>query len=240
MNTAPRWLAAIAVLSTVVGFASFHAWRQLRSPAGPTVMATPVMPVPAIAATAEGSDGQPDEPAQAVIPDRVPDISLPDLNGQRHPLPSYRGHPTIFNFWASWCAPCRREIPLLNGIARDPATKNVKVVGIAADLKSNVVDFMKTTPIDYQVLIGEHDGSEAASRFGVPLVLPFSVFVSAGGQVVAVKLGELHREEAAVMLTTLGQLDAGTLALDAARKKIAARLRELAAERARQSAAAAG
>jgi thiol-disulfide isomerase/thioredoxin len=228
-----RLLVVAAMVSAAVGFGSFHAWRHVTSSPGV---------VGAIDATGslnpkvlpESDDASPAyTPAPTPISDQVPDLSLPDLEGRQHSLASFKGRPTVFNFWASWCAPCRREIPLLNDIQHNSGDNGIQIVGIAADLQSNVVEFVKKTRIDYRILMGEHEGSEAAARFGVPLVLPFSVFVSAAGQVVAVKVGELHRDEAMAMLAAIHELDAGKRDLAATRQQIAARLRELAVERAK-------
>jgi thiol-disulfide isomerase/thioredoxin len=239
MSGQTRWLIAAAVLSAGVGFGSFHAWRRL-GPAAMVATESHALPVARVDQPAAGADDAGDAPAPAVIPDLIPDLSLPDLKGRQHALASYLGRPTIFNFWASWCAPCRREIPLLNEIRHAATANDVQVVGIAADLETNVVEFLKKTQIDYEVLVGERQGSEAAARFGVPLVLPFSVFVSAGGHVVAVKVGELHRDEAMDMLAAIRELDLGKRDLAGTRQQIAARLRELAVERAKQSAASTG
>ena len=122
---------------------------------------------------------------------------------------------------------------MLNEIQHNGSENGVQIVGIAADLRANIVDFLKQVHVDYRVLVGEREGSEAAARFGVPLVLPFSVFVSSAGQVVAVKVGELHRDEAVAMLAVIHELDTGKRDLANARQQIATRLRELAVERAR-------
>jgi len=226
-------LIVAAVISAAVGFGSFHAWRRLGSPA-PMATAIPVAQSTGIDQPVSGGTDTlaADSSPPAVIPDQIPDIRLPDLKGRQHALTSYKGRMTIFNFWASWCAPCRREIPLLNELAR--TSRDLQLVGIAADLESNVVEFIKTNKIDYEVLVGERQGTEAAARFGLPLALPFSVFVSAQGHVVTVKLGELHREEAAAILAAIRALDQGQGNLPDTQQQIAARMRELAAERARQ------
>jgi thiol-disulfide isomerase/thioredoxin len=232
MNQHSRLLAVAAVVSATVGFGSFHAWRRLAAAPETAVAAGSGSIVPYVQPVTTG-ESPVDEPAPTVIPDQVPDLSLPDLEGRRHALSSFKGRPTVFNFWASWCAPCRREVPLLNDIQHNASENGVQIVGIAVDLQANVVEFVKKSRIDYRILVGEREGGEAAARFGLPLVLPFSVFVSAGGEVVAVKVGELHRDEAVAMLAAIHELDAGKRGLAATRLQIAARLRELAAQRAR-------
>ena len=254
MNHPSPALVALVCLSAAAGFGLYRGlqWVNAR-PVAADQWAPPVIDAAtaAVAAAASGAnqpDGAGTEPeadteagqahSVASIPEEVPDLTMPDLQGQRHALRSYRGRPVIYNFWASWCVPCRREVPLLNRIQQQAGEKSLTVVGIAADLQANVVEFTKTTKMNYTLLVGEQEGAEAAQRFGVPLVLPFSVFTASDGRVVALKLGELHRDEATAMLASIRRLDQGKLTLAQARKQIADRLRELAAERATQGASA--
>lgn len=237
MNRPNAALVAMVCLSAAAGFAAYRglSWWNDR-PVDATQWA-PRLPSPS-AGSASSSVATPDAdspPEPPPIPDEVPDLAMPDLQGQRHGLRSYRGRPVIYNFWASWCEPCRREIPLLNSIQRQASDNSLHVVGIAADLKENIVEFLRTTRISYPVLIGEQEGTEAAQRFGVPLVLPFSVFVASDGRVVALKLGELHQDEATAMLAAIRRLDQGKASLAETREQIAARMKELSVERAKQA-----
>jgi thiol-disulfide isomerase/thioredoxin len=180
-----------------------------------------------------------DDAAKPKVPETVPDIVLHDVAGKRRRLKDYSGQPTIVNFWATWCVPCRREIPLLNELRRVYASpdqgKRLEIVGIAVDFKESVAEFVTQTRIDYPLLVGEQDGLDAAAKFGMELVLPFSIFVDSQNRIVAVKVGELHRPEADAILAAIHRLDAGTLDLATARQGIATRLRELSAERARKT-----
>ena len=83
------------------------------------------------------------------------------------------------------------------------------------------------------MLIGEKGGLEAAEQFGLQMVLPFSVFADPQGRIVAVKVGELHLEEADFILSEIGALDRGEIGMPQAREQIEARLKELAIERAK-------
>jgi thiol-disulfide isomerase/thioredoxin len=179
--------------------------------------------------SADAAAGAPSRP----IPDRVPELTLPDLTGQQKSLREFRGHPLIINFWATWCAPCRREMPLLQRLRRSHRGDGLEVVGIAVDFKAAVVDYVRRQPVDYPLLIGEDAGLAAAEQFGMQTVLPFSVFADAGGRILAVKVGELHADEADYILGAMHALAAGRLSLPEAQAGIAQRLRELAIERAK-------
>jgi thiol-disulfide isomerase/thioredoxin len=166
----------------------------------------------------------------------LPDVTLPDGTGTPRSLLSWKGQPLIINFWATWCGPCREEIPLLNTLRRERAADKLEVIGIAIDEQQAVLKFAKEIGIEYPVLMGEQEGYEAAEKFGVgSLVLPFSVFVDGQGRIVTLKVGELHPEQAAVILDRVRDVDANRLSLADARHQIADKLRDLAADPSRDN-----
>jgi thiol-disulfide isomerase/thioredoxin len=169
------------------------------------------------------------------IPMVLPEVSLPDAEGVSHHLSEWSGHPLIINFWATWCEPCRREIPLLIKLRHERAASEVAVVGIAIDLRAAVAKYAAAAGIDYPLLIGEKDGFKTVDAFGMQLVFPFSVFADRRSRVVAVKVGELHEDEAQFILDRIDDVDRGTLALAAAREAIETHLRDLAVARAKRA-----
>jgi thiol-disulfide isomerase/thioredoxin len=209
------------------GFLSYRRTHPAPAPATGTAL-------PDAASTAATEDSA---PANRPIPDTLPDLKLPDLAGTIRSLRDYRGHPLIVNFWATWCAPCRREMPLLQQLRRSYRADGLQVVGIAVDFRSAVADYVRRQPVDYPLLIGEDAGLAAAEQFGMQTVLPFSVFADAAGRIVAVKVGELHPDEAATILAAMRDLAAGRVSLADAHAGISGRLRELAIERARSGSA---
>ena len=174
------------------------------------------------------------KPAGKAIPDVLPDITLADKNGKPTRLASFAGKPLMVNFWATWCAPCRREIPLLNKIKTE--RKNVEIVGIAVDFRDKVLEFTRQTPLAYPFLIGEEDGMAAADAFGVGMAFPSSIFVDSQGRILTVKLGELHDDEANFAFDRLADIDRGILTREAAQRAVADAFRQMAAERARKEA----
>lgn len=171
------------------------------------------------------------QPPPPTVPESLPDVTLPDSTGAPRSLASWKGQPLIINFWATWCGPCREEIPLLNALRRERAADKLEIIGIAIDEQPAVLKFAKEIGIEYPVLMGEQEGYEAAERFGVAsLVLPFSVFVDAQGRIVTLKVGELHPEQAAAILDRVRDVDANRLSLADARLQIADKLRDLAAD----------
>jgi thiol-disulfide isomerase/thioredoxin len=143
----------------------------------------------------------------------------------------------MVNFWATWCAPCRREIPLLNKIRRERKAQNAEIVGIAVDFRDDVLKFAATTPLNYPLLIGEEDGLAAAEAFGMGMAFPFSVFVDSQNRILTIKVGELHEDEANFAFDRVRDIDNGILTRAAAQAAVGDAFREMAAERARTEAA---
>ncbi len=229
MNRPLPGLAAVAVICAVGGFLLY---RQFNA-APPPTPAEPPAAASVAAAPAPDTSNKADQPAGQAVPKQVPDIQLQDLQGRLRSLKEYSGQPTIINFWATWCIPCRREIPLLNDLYRSHGRQQLQIVGIAVDFHDAVQAFVNKTAVDYPLLVGEQDGVDAAAKFGMELVLPFSIFVDGRERIVAVKVGELHREEAAAILAAIADLDAGKQDLPATRQRIADQLKRLATERVR-------
>ena len=215
------------------GFIAAHLARDARVQA---VVDTSPTPPPAAAIEPPQQDGA-DAPRPApshAIPTDVPNIVLADPGGAKHALSEWKGRPLVINFWATWCAPCRREIPLLKTVRRERAADGVEVVGIAVDFRDAVQRYAHEMGIDYPVLVGEQDGLEAIAAFGMDTVFPFTVFADARGRIVTLKIGELHADEARFILDEVKAVDAGQSDLASARKAIADGIAALAARRARQ------
>jgi thiol-disulfide isomerase/thioredoxin len=155
------------------------------------------------------------------IPEVRPEFTLKDPDGAPRSIREWDGRSLVVNFWATWCAPCRREIPLLNALQAEYAPQGFEVIGVAVDFHEDVVAFMAQVPIDYPVLIGEEDGLEAAEAFGVStMAFPFTAFTDDQGRILTVHMGEIHEPEARAILGVVQQVNAGELAPAAARLAI--------------------
>ena len=122
-NPGLRYLgAALVVLVGIWAGLKFHSVHRVEEPG---------VAVPAGVASApdpkENSALQ--EASHPVVPARLPDFSLNDLSGKSTSITSWRGKSLVINFWATWCDPCRREIPLLKTLAADWAGRDLTVVG---------------------------------------------------------------------------------------------------------------
>jgi thiol-disulfide isomerase/thioredoxin len=220
-------LALVTGVGLAAGFLSYRMQSLQPLPPARSSLPPPGGPGPFVI-----EPESPGEQPPAPVPERVPDLTLPDLSGKTRSLRSFSDRPLIINFWATWCAPCRREIPLLRALRQRYRSDRLEVVGIAVDFAAAVRDYVRATPIDYPLLIGEQDGLQAAEQFGMRTVLPFSVFADAQGRIVALKVGELHVEEADFILGEIRSLDRGEIGMQDAREQIGAQLKRLAVERA--------
>jgi len=219
--------AAVLVACAAGGFLVYH----LASPPRARLYVAPA-PAP-LAPASLAPVAAPAEPAYVPpapvrrVPEVLPELALPGLDGTRHRLTDWQGRPLVVNFWASWCEPCRREIPLLRSLRRERAIDHLEIVGIAIDFRDTAQKYAKESGIDYPVLVGEQGGLEAVAAFGMDPVLPFSAFADPGGRIVTLKVGELHRDEADFILDRMRDLDQGRLSLAAAREQIAAGISRL-------------
>lgn len=169
-------------------------------------------------------------PVPAQIPTRLPNFTLTDPAGKATSITAFAGQSLVLNFWATWCAPCRREIPLLMSIDGEWRARHVTVVGIAVDHRSQVAAYAAQLKIPYPLMIGEQDALDVAAAFGVETpVFPFTVFTDRRGEVVALYVGELHRPQADLILSIVDTLNKDQVPLAAGRRMIADGLRSLAA-----------
>src|SRR5690348_16084528 len=91
------------------------------------------------------------------MPANLPDFTLGDLDGKPRSILSWPGKSMIVNFWATWCAPCRREIPLLRELQKQHGAEGFQIVGVAVDIREDVVKYARDMNIDYPILTGEQD-----------------------------------------------------------------------------------
>ena len=147
------------------------------------------------AASGSGSGSSPKsvETPASVLHQLRPDFTLPDLDGQPRRADEWDGRVLVVNFWATWCAPCREEIPLLIDLER--RRPGVRVIGIAVDRADAVRPFAEELGIGYPILLDDLQGSTMrryGNRFGA---LPFTVITGRDGVVAYVRLGELEAGE---------------------------------------------
>ena len=157
-----------------------------------------------------------------------PSFSLNDPDGALVSSEQWDGKPLIINFWATWCAPCRREIPLLKKLAADNSDRNLQVVGVALDFPDAVAEYSKEMQIDYPIMVGDQDAMDVAEAFGLDLiVLPATAVSDSSGRVITIHIGELRPEQAEIILDVLWRIEAGDISHIDGRNEIDTRLQTL-------------
>jgi thiol-disulfide isomerase/thioredoxin len=130
--------------------------------------------------------------------------SFPDLSGRRQPLAEWRGRPLVCNFWASWCEPCREELPLLDAAQQEHGANRLQIVGIAVDNGPNILKYLKSVQISYPVLIADGEAIDLMRRLGNRAGgLPFTVTLDTAGRVHQRKLGAYSAAELKAELAKL-------------------------------------
>ena len=142
---------------------------------------------------------QPVEP-----PTVAPDFTLNDLDGNPRHFSEWRGRTVILNFWATWCAPCRREIPVLVDLQAQHNPEQLTVLGIAIDEADAVREYVEQIGMSYETLVGQMDAIEVVGQFGNRIgALPYTVIVGPEGAIEWIHAGEVDAEMLADALTSL-------------------------------------
>ena len=122
----------------------------------------------------------------------APDLPLSGLDGKEHRLSEFRGRRVLLNFWATWCAPCLKEMPALARAQANVGEKGGIVVGVAMDEPGRVKAFLTSHPVNYSVLIGHLESPSTSLQLGnVGELLPYSVLLDENGRVLATRRGVL-------------------------------------------------
>jgi thiol-disulfide isomerase/thioredoxin len=132
-------------------------------------------------------------------------LGFPDVQGHHQALSQWRGRPLVLNFWASWCAPCREEMPEFVTLHTQYQPEGVEFVGIAIDNPANVAQFLQKQPVNYPILIGGGTGHSLARQLGNPSgALPYTIVLDRNGDVVMSHLGRLPRAKLETVLREIG------------------------------------
>lgn len=137
-------------------------------------------------------------------PDQAPNFSWKDSTGAVVDLDSYHGSVTLINFWATWCGPCKRELPDLVSLSREMAGRKVKFIGVSTDRGPGVLDdvrsFVREHDIPYQIVVSNDDLEDA---FGNPRAIPTTFLIDASGKVSQPIVGMRSKEFFAQAIASL-------------------------------------
>jgi len=132
-------------------------------------------------------------PAQAK---RAPNLELKDLGGTTHTVADLRGSIVVLNFWATWCGPCREELPMLSTLSRGYAGKNVRFIAVSANEakdRAKIDEYLSHNPLVMDVWLGAD--LDMLERAGLGNVLPATLILDEQGEVIARVMGQAHPED---------------------------------------------
>lgn len=141
------------------------------------------------------------EPAPDALNTLTP-FSLPTSSGESFSSDQLAGQNILINFWATWCAPCRREIPLLMA-TQALHRESLAIVGIAVDELESVLRFEDEVGMNYVSLVGRNEALSLMSRYGNSGQLPFTLVFDRAGRLRFTKAGELHSKDIELWLSEL-------------------------------------
>ena len=136
-----------------------------------------------------------------VTPGVIYTASFMGLDGKPQSLGQWQKKLLVINFWATWCAPCKEEMPIFAKLQQSFASNGVQFIGIAADSRSNVANFVQKSPVGYPLYPDEAGAIDFSKRLGNRLgLLPHTVVVAPDGEVVYTKLGLIVEAEFVAIL----------------------------------------
>jgi thiol-disulfide isomerase/thioredoxin len=131
-------------------------------------------------------------------------FSFPDLDGQTHSLNEWHGKIIVVNFWATWCPPCRKEIPEFVELQENYGPKGLQFVGIALEENESVAAYLTTLKTNYPMLIGGDQAMALAQKMGnIAGILPFSLVFNRNGQLIHRQAGPFSKEDLIKLINPL-------------------------------------
>ena len=159
-------------------------------------------------------------PTASLVPTGPVNVAfqLADMDGELRDFSEWSGKHRVLNFWATWCAPCRREIPLLKAFQDEHDADGIQVIGIAVDFPEPVIEYAVAAEFNYPILVGEQDAMAVAESSGVDFIgLPFTMVVDRQGELIGAHMGEIHKDQLDTVADVLQRIDRGEINNDAAR-----------------------
>ena len=151
-----------------------------------------------------------------------PPFALPDLEGNARQFTEWDGTHRLLNFWATWCAPCRREIPICKAFQAQHGADGFQVLGIAVDYPEEVTLYAEAAAFNYPGLVGQEDAMAVAEGSGIEFIgMPFTMFVTRDGEYVGAYIGELHQSHLDDVVNILTRLDNAEITKEEARGALA-------------------
>mgnify|MGYP001425546338 FL=1 len=149
------------------------------------------------------------------------EFELIDLNNVMTNSSKWNGQYKLINFWATWCAPCRREIPLLNNTQKEYQDMSLQIIGIAVDVLDDVIAYSEETSFEYPVLVGEEEAIAIAENANIEFIgLPFTMLVDDQNEIIKTHLGEIKEHHIDMLTEVIRDMQKGKISIEEAKSKL--------------------
>ena len=149
------------------------------------------------------------------------EFELIDLNNVMTNSSKWNGQYKLINFWATWCAPCRREIPLLNHTQKKYQDMSLQIIGIAVDVLDDVIAYSEETSFEYPVLVGEEEAIAIAENANIEFIgLPFTMLVDDQNEIIKTHLGEIKEHHIDMLTEVIRDMQKGKISIEEAKSKL--------------------
>jgi len=178
--------AGVLALASGVGGYQLQQYLKLEELPGPRlVVQKPISPEQVIGSIAE-------------------EFSLSDVDGEQRSLAEWQGKVIAINFWATWCPPCREEIPAFIELQQQYSSEGLQFIGIALEQAEDIRGFIDEYHVNYPSLVGSDDVIKVAKQLGNDIgALPYTVIIDRSGKIAFTRRGPLSKIEAESVIQTL-------------------------------------
>jgi len=131
-------------------------------------------------------------------------LAFADVDGTRRPLSEWQDKLLVVNFWATWCPPCRKEIPDFAAVSERYADRGVQFVGLGIDSADNIARFSRSETVPYPLLVAGTGSLPIMASLGNPsMALPFTLIVAPGGRILRRQLGPMDGKSLQIALDSM-------------------------------------
>lgn len=133
-----------------------------------------------------------------------PEFEMADLDGKIHSVSEWDGKVLVLNFWAPWCTPCKKELPIFMEMQEKYQDQGLQFLGLAVDTPDSVKQFLTEMPLNFPTLVGEDDAMKIASIYGNNIgALPYTVIINRSGKIIFTRKGDIKQAEAEKMFSSI-------------------------------------
>ncbi len=133
-----------------------------------------------------------------------PEFEMKDLDGKVHSVSEWDGKVLVLNFWAPWCSPCKKELPIFIELQEKYAVQGLQFLGLAVDTPAEVKNFLQELPLNYPTLVGENEAMDIARIYGNNIgALPYTVIINRSGKIVFTRKGDMKKAEAEKIFSSM-------------------------------------